>query len=300
MPSSYFSTPSDTLDPALFQSWDNQIKQEVRRPLINAVESSLNEAGLKAPVYWLNLWITGSAISYQWNADRGNGDLDVQIGINRERFIEANPVFRGVDIHTVANSIDSYLKETLWPKMSQAVFDGKTFEVTFFWDYYVSDDINTIHPYAAYDLLKDQWVVRPPSLPVDPESLYPKEWFDSVKEDEFSAARILSVHSDASRELAAYVPGSGNYINAQSRVNLMNAQAKSLYDDIHIGRRQAFTGHGKGYSDYNNFRWQAAKRAGIISNLLDVIHAVPKSDIKSADESLQEAMFHRMGTRYGR
>jgi hypothetical protein len=44
-------------------------------------------------------------------------------------------------------------------------------------------------------------------------------------------------------------------------------QASTFFDDIHAGRKIAFSKIGAGYSDFNNYRWQAGKRSGIIQAL---------------------------------
>jgi hypothetical protein len=40
-----------------------------------------------------------------------------------------------------------------------------------------------------------------------------------------------------------------------------------LYDDLHSGRKVAFSQIGSGYADYNNYRWQAGKRSGVVQAL---------------------------------
>jgi len=302
---SYFSSPSDHLDPALFD--EDKLKDSVRTPLISAVSETLHKAGLNHPDTWLLIWLTGSGITYQW-AD--NHDLDVQIGIQYDKFLNANPQFKWVSITDVENRINNYLRTFLWPKMENATFDGKQFTVTYFWNSYVESDIMLINPYAAYDIMKDNWVQKPPSVPSDPKTLYPEAWFGAASDDEHSSVRISSVYSDASRELAAYAPGSPNYVNAQSRMNLMAAQAQSLYDDIHKGRQQAFVPGGKGYFDWHNFRWQQSKESGTKDRLKGVIHvhdqvkraqdvALYGKPIASAQEALEDAMNLRLGRRYG-
>ena len=46
-------------------------------------------------------------------------------------------------------------------------------------------------------------------------------------------------------------------------------QTRSRYnlDEIHGNRGQAFSTTGQGYDDFNNYRWQAAKREGTIESL---------------------------------
>lgn len=298
MPSSYFSPPSDHLDPALFDG--DKLKSDIRQPLITAAVESLKGAGLNNPQSWLHMWLTGSAISYQWQADRGNGDLDIQLGINYQKFLTDNPGYAHGSESLINMQINRYLHDTLWVNMSKAQLDGKIFEVTFFWNYEVEDDIMAINPYAAYDLMEDKWIVHPPLLPADPKTLYPEEWFKTAGNDTTATRRIQAEYESISSQTG---------INAESRRKLLEAQAKSLYNDMHAGRREAFSGQGKGYYDWHNFRWQAAKDSGALETLKDIIGISIRNqqhtntelyggEIKSADEALSEAMNLRMGTRY--
>jgi hypothetical protein len=40
-----------------------------------------------------------------------------------------------------------------------------------------------------------------------------------------------------------------------------------LFEEIHGGRKQAFSPSGEGYLDYANYRWQAGKESGIVPAL---------------------------------
>lgn len=302
---SYFSAPSDHLDPALF-SWDNTLKESVSHPLITAACETLKRAGLVHPEDWLNMWLTGSGITYQWQE---NNDLDVQLGIDYDLFVRENPRFGDVGQYDMENKLNTYLRTFLWPKMEHATFDGKEFTVTFFWNREVENDITAIHPYAAYNIVDNRWVVEPPQIPPDPHTLYPQEWFNTAGNDEIAARRIEEEYLHSSSALFTYQPGSPGAVNTQTRMNLLRAQAQTLYDDIHQGRRQAFASGGKGYYDYYNFRWQQAKEAGTKDRLKYIIDmarqardeketALYGKPISSAQEALEDAFNLRLGHRY--
>jgi hypothetical protein len=55
--------------------------------------------------------------------------------------------------------------------------------------------------------------------------------------------------------------------NSETMLKMAMEQAVNMYEDIHMGRRLAFSTDGLGYADYHNYRWQAAKRDGIIQSL---------------------------------
>jgi hypothetical protein len=294
MPSSYFSPPADHLDPALFDL--DTVKDEVRTPLITAAVDSLSAQGLTGVPDWLHMWLTGSAISYQWNADRGNGDLDVQLGIDYGQFLAYNPQFMGIDPYMMSDRINRYLRENLWPKMATATFGGRMFEVTFFWNSLVGVDIDYIKPYAAYDLIDNDWIVRPPELPSDPKSLYPAQWYDATEPDLIVAQRLSQGHTALS-QTARYDAGSPADVNTRAQLKLIESQARALYDDIHLNRANAFSMGGHGYSDYNNFRWQRAKDMGTIDLIKPIAGHVQEDN---GQEALETAMTWSMGTRYVR
>jgi hypothetical protein len=56
-------------------------------------------------------------------------------------------------------------------------------------------------------------------------------------------------------------------VNAERALKLAVDQAAALFEDIHQGRKYAFSESGSGYLDYNNYRWQAGKEAGIVQAL---------------------------------
>src|SRR5881227_3059425 len=75
--SGYFSAPSNVLDPRLFDG--DEIRHEVRVWIINTLYDYWRQH-YRLPIAWSTVWLAGSGISYQWQAARGNGDLDVLIG----------------------------------------------------------------------------------------------------------------------------------------------------------------------------------------------------------------------------
>ena len=130
--------------------------------------------------------------------------------------------------------------------------------------------------------MTDTWAVAPPVLPNDPRALYPAEWFDAAGRDADAAELINLRH--------AYRPGmscrlfepatSARGRNAAAELARVRASAKALFDEIHLGRRAAFGEQGHGYSDWANFRWQAAKQSGTIGALRKITE-----DAKAASEA---------------
>lgn len=262
MPSNYFSPPSQTLDPHLFEG--DKLHEDTRTGLLNALYSGLeNELHLNEPWDWTHAWIAGSAITYQWDG-AGDGDLDVLFGVDYPLFLSENPEFPALSEKEASDYIDRELKAKVWPKTSSWRIHGRKFEVTFFWNPGTTTDISVIHPYAAYSLTNDRWDIRPPELPDDPHTLYPKEWYDRGDSDYRDAIEAQTTLAYSSSSVAR---------------KLALDKARSMWEDIHGGRRGAFSDVGQGYSDFRNFRWQRAKDTGVVPILRNLVAEADKVDL---------------------
>lgn len=269
--SGYFSRPSNSLDPRLFDG--DRIRAEVRDWVLNTL---YRYWATKYPFarQWSTVWIAGSGISYQWAAARGNGDLDVLIGIEWPQFFEDVPDLRGLSEAEAADQINQELHADLWPKTAETVltapggFSG-TFEVTFYVNA-TGSDIRDIQPYAAYDVTHDRWTVKPPVLPEDPKTLYPKGWWDYVEDERRLADALIQRYNHVQGAVRTSVPGSAAYSSNGRNLQVVADQIGALYDDIHLGRRSAFGEQGQGYGDFANFRWQAHKQFGTAEALHQV------------------------------
>jgi len=269
--SGYFSAPDTHLDPRLFVD-DDTFDPHVRAWLLKTLYGYWRQI-YRVPEKWSTVWLAGSGISYQWAADRSNGDLDVLIGVDFPEFYRRNPDYQGLSEVEMADVFNRALKADLWTQTDQIDFGvlhggapTGVFEVT----YYVnpnSTDIRDIKPYAAYNLTDDSWTVRPPKLPASPESLYPREWWDAVGRERTMATTLVMRYNAINNGLSAQQPGSPGWFNNVHDLGLVVDQAHALFDDIHLGRRQAFAEGGEGYGDYHNFRWQAHKRYGTVQAL---------------------------------
>ena len=276
--SGFFSHPSQMLDPDLFDG--THLKPAVRDWILNEYFSFMGKT-LHEPKSWSTVWLAGSGISYQWAADRSNGDLDVLIGVNMDKFDEHNPDYVGLTEDEIADHVNTILKNRLWPKTSATKIGSKVYEVTF----YVNPgaaDIRDIKPYAAYDVSHDRWTVHPPLLDGDPGKDYPKDWWDHVNRERDMADALVKRYNNLSSNLSVQSLGSPQWSNSLSAMSLVVDQAKTLFDDIHLGRKNAFGQNGSGYGDFYNFRWQAHKRFGTMQALAALSQA--RHDARDAFE----------------
>lgn len=268
MSSGYFSEPSKTLDPNIFEG--DHMLADVRETLVAHLYEGLAEIGLFAPEMWVHAWLAGSGATYQG----GNGDLDVLFGVDFPVFLEYNPHVPRLGRKEVAKWVDDALRSTYWPKTAHYRIGTGTYEVTFFWNPGTGTSIDAIHPYAAYDLLGDEWVVRPPKLPEDPHSLYPSQWYDFADADHRQALAIMEMNETG---------GSLGQHQAERA-------ARTLWGSIHGGRQQAFSDTGAGYGDFHNFRWQRGKETGTVDILRGLLAADTEPEESPSDLVTRAAM----------
>lgn len=269
-PTSYFSAPSTTLDPTLFQG--RTLHSWVRKGIVTLLQDFLGKTYRHADL-WAHPWLAGSGVSYQWSADRHPGDLDCLVGVSYEQFRKSNPEYRGLSDKEISEQLNESFREELQPTTEN--WNG--YELTF----YVNPgatDIRAIKPYAAYDLVYDEWTVSP-----DPSQQPQRnpEWESIVSSDRAKADQASLRFTAAMNEVNISHNGPARR-NAEAKLEASAAQGLALYEEIHGNRSQAFSATGEGYGDFNNYRWQAGKREGTI----DVLRTIKEhqKNIRTANE----------------
>jgi len=264
-PTSYFSAPSSELDPKLFQ--ELELKPWVRTGILSLLFDYL-ATHYSNPHQWTKAWLAGSGVSYQWEASREPGDLDCLVGINYVTFRRDNVEYAGFSDAEIASMLNEGFSEEIMPNTRN--WEG--YELTFYVNQ--QSDIRDINPYAAYDLTGDFWTVTPERNPQPP---YSRSWEQRTLRDEETAKEVVSRYSSALSEVHG-ATNPAHRTNAERKLKLATEQATSIYDDIHAGRKAAFSKVGGGYSDFNNYRWQAGKRSGVVQALRTI------KDIKKEQE----------------
>lgn len=254
-PTSYFSAPSPTLDPKLFdgrtlKAW---ARQGVSRLLYDFLGQFYRHAEL-----WAHPWLAGSGVSYQWQAAREPGDLDCLVGVHYEQFRKANPEYMGLSDKEISAVINEQFYSGLQPQTSN--WNG--YELTF----YVNPgatDIRAIKPYAAYDVKFDEWTVYP-----DPNQTPPKNMlWDTVADNDSKLAKQIHTRYTAAVQDMGVSRNDAMRRNAEMRVQNALEQGVALFDEIHSGRKEAFSSTGEGYADFTNYRWQSGKASGAVGML---------------------------------
>jgi len=266
---SYFSAPSPMLDPKLFDIED-RLLPFIRTGVLDLLMSHLNKRFNNAHS-WTKAWLAGSGVSHQWEAARQPGDLDCLVGIDYVKFRESNQDYIGFSDREIAKEIN----ETFYDDLTPNTINWHGFELTF----YVNEqsDIRTINPYAAYDLILDDWTVEP-KYETPPRNT---QWDLRSNRDYERGSELVSRYTLALNEVRA-AKNPAHRINAESKLKLATEQAISFFDEIYAGRKVAFSSIGQGYSDFNNYRWQAGKKTGVIQALRTI-----KDHKKAAEEASQ-------------
>lgn len=283
--SGYFSKPDIGLDPHLFTG--TTLKPEVRQEILSLLYGFW-QGRYNVPRSWSTVWVAGSGASHQWGAERetaGPGDLDILIGVDFNKFRQANPQFQGFSDVLMAAQLNKEMHDQLWPTTATHEFAGRPYEVTF----YINpgaQDIRSISPYAAYDVTHGRWTVKPIELPADwgPGSL-PKDWLEKFDRDTAYGRALVERYNEQADKINQTPVGSPRWRNATVALSGTINEALALFDEIHLGRKAAFLGGGKGFLGFENARWQAGKGSGIIDALRG-IKAVHDAAHREAGESL--------------
>ena len=277
---SYFSKPQETLDPRLFRN--GHVIPSVRDGVLSALYGHLN-AEFTSPESWSTVWLAGSGVSYQWAAQRQPADLDCLIGIDYITFRRSNERYVGLSDQQIADMLNEGFRERLHPTTDD--FLGE-FELTFYVN--VISDIRKIVPYAAYSLTADDWTVAP-SSDVSP---FPDKYFTKASRDVRMAEDIIDRYQE-SLNLLSMARNDAMRRNAETMRDLAIQQGKALFEDIHGGRKIAFSPSGGGYADYANFRWQYAKSKGLVQALRAMQPERPHMEQPSAATLIRRAATYR-------
>jgi hypothetical protein len=251
---SYFSNPQAGLDPRLFR--DNQMVGSVRDGILRILFEHLRN-NYYNPEAYVHAWLAGSGVSFQWAANRSPADLDCLVGVDYIRFRQSNTKYAGFSDREIADMFNENFREDLHPQTEE--FMG-SFELTFYVN--VQTDIRNIKPYAAYSLTNDDWTVEPQNLTVT----LGRDWERKVTRDENMAVEILTRYSEALSKIGTATTDAARR-NAEAALKLSIEQGAALFEDIHHGRKAAFSQSGQGYLDYSNYRWQAGKSSGVVQAL---------------------------------
>lgn len=275
---SYFSEPDSGLDPSLFEGM--HLRPHVRQWILSTVHGFLSEH-YRGCYEWSRIWIAGSGVSYQWSADRQPADLDLMLGIDYFGFRRANPEYAALGDGEIASMLNENAYTLLYPEIDGVSFGRSNFEVTLYANLGVSadpDGIQFINPYAAYDVTQDEWAVLPDKRPA--HNVHPS-WQMSVEHDRARGLRIVDMYNSSIEQIRG-ATNPAHRTNAEQNLRHVLDAAVGLYDEIHAGRKAAFSPQGLGYADFHNYRWQSGKRTGVVQAMRRLKDYV-KADAQRSD-----------------
>lgn len=250
--------PTYGLDHRLFDG--DHLKPEVRGAVLQDLNDVLEPVLGPKWMDFVEVYFAGSEAS-EWTSEtlEGNGDFDTLLGINYDALRHRAPAFAGDETNP---EIDDELNALLREKYNRSPW------VTPFGTYdrtgYVNDDaydIRKIRPYAAYDLNKDEWAVRPPHLP---------DW-SIQKMNPAVVAEARAVEAYIKSVLALPEP-------------MRTQQGAALWDHLHSDRSRAFSSNGEGWWDSANIIEKWLDQEGLWAQLL----ALKKNYVKGGGNAPED------------
>ena len=220
-----FAPGKDTLDDRIFDLDTEMMIPSLRDDILATLAAYWDP---KYPNWrtWARVYLAGSGASYWWDSD---ADLDILIGVDLDILRIDRPANVEVSDEDVLGALNRGLQRDLRPTTTD--FHG--FTATWFVNA-GAYDIRAIHPYAAYDVTLDEWVVRPPALPATwgPDDIPDSTW-ERCEQAALNAMDILDLPEPERTE------------------------AGTIYFDwLHEGRRAAYSAYGGGWLDPGNVIYQ--------------------------------------------
>lgn len=250
MPSQRLFGPTHGLDHRLFDG--DRLRPEVREYILTTLD------GFWKPVYgpdwqsWARVYFAGSEAS-EWTSEtlEGNNDFDVLVGVDYDGMrVALGGLIAMMSDEQLTAGMNQQFRELLNPRTAEAmiVIEGKPegpFENTWFVNK-DSYDIRRIRPYAAYDVGKDEWAVKPPRLPDWDISKFPE-----------GKGLVNEIHGIV--EMAKGV------LKMPEPFRTQNGSA--LWEFVHGNRSNAFGEQGEGWFDPRNVIEKALDQAGLMQKL---------------------------------
>lgn len=238
--------PTYGLDTRLFDG--DKLRPEVRASVIRQFTEFCERHGYREWPRWAKIVFFGSEAS-EWTApDRhGNNDFDLSIGLFYFMFrLHYHPDLYASDEDIAARFTQEMHAELNDPQHRfpgvEGVYDQTWFANLKGWD------IAEIRPYAAYDVVEDEWIVRPPHLP---------DW--SMKD--FPEGPGLA------EEVRGIVEAAEGILAMPEPYRTQNGAA--FWEFVHANRSNAFGPEGEGWWDPRNVIEKALDQKGLMQRLFE-------------------------------
>lgn len=225
----YWGPNSAQNDQRLFEG--DHLRPEIRSDILDRVGGILR-AHYNNWAKWAKVYFAGSEAA-KWQPF--NGDFDILIGIDWDRFHQDNPGWEDYPDAGIAAGMTDHFWHDEGGNVSDYWFtlaDGRKvgpFDRTFFVNP-VAWDIKNLHPYAAYNVTDDDWAVHPLEVPEDWDATHLPESYWTYAESLLHEIRAIGQLPEEER----------------------HRMAANLWENLHTHRSDAFTDGGKGLFDLSN------------------------------------------------
>lgn len=229
--------------------WDGeQLKLSVRASIVRQFTEFCDRHGYRDWPHWARIVFFGSEAS-EWTApDRhGNNDFDLSIGIHYFSFRLHNTG----DLYTSDADIAARFTQEMHAELNdpehtfpgvEGVYDQTWFANLQGWD------IAEMRPYAAYEVVTDQWLVRPPHLPGWSMADFPEG-------------------PGMAKEVKGIVEAAEGILAMPEPYRTQNGAA--FWEFVHTNRSDAFGPNGEGWWDPRNVIEKALDQKGLMQKLFD-------------------------------
>jgi GNAT superfamily N-acetyltransferase len=229
--------------------WDGeQLKLAVRASIVRQFTEFCERHGYRDWPHWARIVFFGSEASEWTSPDRhGNNDFDISIGIQYFSFRLHNHA----DLYTSDANIAARFTQEMHAELNdpehtfpgiEGVYDQTWFANLHGWD------IAEMRPYAAYEVVTDQWLVRPPHLP---------DWsMADFPEGPGMAEEIKGIVEAAEGILAMPEP-------------YRTQNGAAFWEFVHVNRSDAFGPQGEGWWDPRNVIEKALDQKGLMQKLFE-------------------------------
>jgi hypothetical protein len=236
--------PTFGLDARLWES--DKLRPAVREDVVSRFDAFCHEHGYEGWHRWAKIVFFGSEAS-EWTSKAlvGNGDFDLSIGIHYPALRATVPGFEGMSDEIIAAGLTQEMHERINDPQHRFPGVPGVFDMTWYanlqgWD------IARIRPYAAYDVVADEWIVRPPHLP---------DWSMT----DFPEGEGLT------EEVHGIVLMAEGILKMPEPYRTQNGAA--LWEFVHSNRSDAFGESGEGWWDARNVVEKALDQKGLMQKL---------------------------------
>lgn len=240
--------PTYGLDHRLFDG--EKLRPEIRKAIILRFDEFCHTHHYREWDRWAKIVFFGSEAS-TWTSPtlEGNDDFDLSIGIEYTRFRAACPEYFTYSDEQIATGLTELMHAELNdPNTYFELADGSgvgPMDETWFANL-LGWDITQIRPYAAYDVVRNEWIVKPPQLP---------EWDIS----KFPEGHGLT------REIQGVVEMARGVLSMPEPYRTQNGDA--LWHYVHDNRSNAFGPQGEGWYDARNVVEKALDQKRLMQEL---------------------------------